>query len=78
VYSREIGGRVLTLAPTGWTYNRTFVLYDKETGSLWYPGKKELMGIQGIYFKQRLPEIDSVKDTWQNWRKQHPDTRLMK
>lgn len=50
VYSREIDGRVLTLAPSGWTYKRTFVLYDKETGSLWYPGKKGLMGIQGVYF----------------------------
>ncbi|MBW1841122.1 MAG: DUF3179 domain-containing protein [Deltaproteobacteria bacterium] len=35
VYSREIDGRKLTLAPSGWTYKNTFVLYDKETGTLW-------------------------------------------
>jgi len=78
VYSREIDGRVLTLAPSGWTYKRTFVLYDKETGSLWYPGNKGLMGIQGVYFKRWLPEIGSVREGWQNWHKDHPETKLMK
>jgi hypothetical protein len=33
VYSREIDGRTLTLVPSGWTYERTFVLYDRETDS---------------------------------------------
>jgi len=78
VYSREIDGRVLTLAPSGWTYKRTFVLYDKETGSLWYPGNKGLMGIQGVYFKRWLPEIGSAREGWQKWHKDHPETKLMK
>ncbi|MBW1822510.1 MAG: hypothetical protein JRI92_12285, partial [Deltaproteobacteria bacterium] len=33
MYSREIDDRLLTLAPSGWTYKNTFVLYDKETGT---------------------------------------------
>ena len=45
-------GRTLTLAPSGWTYKRTFVLYDRETGSLWYPQKGGLMGIQGGVFQE--------------------------
>lgn len=77
MYSREIDGETLTLAPSGWTYKRTFVLYDKESGSLWYPAEKGLMGIQGVYFKRWLPELLSVKDAWQNWQKHHPDTKLM-
>ncbi|MFC2067422.1 hypothetical protein ACFLTP_00145 [Chloroflexota bacterium] len=47
VYSREIDGKKLTLAPSGWTYgldvfSSIFVLVDKETISLWF-----LAGEQG-------------------------------
>jgi hypothetical protein len=78
VYSRQIDGRTLTLAPSGWTYKRTFVLYDKETGSLWYPGEKGLKGIQGFYFNRRLPEVESERTSWRDWRRHHPATKLMK
>jgi hypothetical protein len=78
VYSRELDGRVLTLAPSGWTYKRTFVLYDKETGSLWYPYQNGLMGIQGTYFKKWLPLISSADTTWWEWSKRFPNSRLMK
>jgi hypothetical protein len=78
VYSREIDGQTLTLVPSGWTYNSTFVLYDRETGSLWYPDKESLMGIQGKYFKRRLPEIPSEDTQWAKWREQHPDSMILK
>ena len=46
VYSREIDGNILTLAPSGWTYGQnvsrsTFVLVDKETQSLWFPAGEQ-------------------------------------
>ena len=78
MYSREIDGQTLTLAPSGWTYRRTFVLYDKETGTLWYPKNKGLMGIQGVYFKRWLPELASTDTGWSKWKKVNPTTRLMK
>ncbi|MBW1848704.1 MAG: DUF3179 domain-containing protein, partial [Deltaproteobacteria bacterium] len=37
VYSRHIDDRTLTIVPSGWTYKNTFVLYDRETETLWYP-----------------------------------------
>ncbi len=77
MYSREIDGTVLTLAPSGWTYNDTFVLYDKESGSLWYPYQKGLMGIQGKYFKKWLPLIPSRDTDWKSWKKNHPDSRIL-
>ena len=76
VYSRQIDGRNLTLAPSGWTYNNTFVLYDKETGSLWYPDEKGLMGIQGHYFNRFLPEIKSEDTNLGQWVEKHPQTRV--
>ena len=77
VYSRQIDGRSLTLAPSGWTYNDTFVLYDKETGSLWYPGEKGLTGIQGFYFNRSLPQIKSEDTHLGRWIHKHPQTRVV-
>jgi hypothetical protein len=78
VYSRQIDGQTLTLTPSGWTYDRTFVLYDRETGSLWYPYEKGLMGIQGEYFKQWLPKIASEDTQWKMWNQKHPDSQILK
>jgi hypothetical protein len=78
VYSREIDGRVLTLAPSGWTYKRTFVLYDKETGTLWYPYAHGLMGIQGAYFQRWLPNVSSTDTTWRDWEKKYPSSKILK
>jgi len=78
VYSREIDGKIIHLALSGWTYKRTFVLYDKETGSLWYPKKGGLVGIQGVYFERRLPEVKSTDTRWSKWQKKYPSTKLMK
>jgi len=77
VYSRELNGKTLTIAPSGWTYKNTFVLYDKETESLWYPYKKGLMGIQGTFFKQWLPKLKSEDTQWQKWRRKNPDSKII-
>jgi hypothetical protein len=78
VYSREIDNKTLTLVASGWTYNRTFVLFDRETRTLWYPYKEGLMGIQGTYFKKWLKKIPANDTTWQKWNKKHPDTKLLR
>jgi hypothetical protein len=77
VYSREIDGQPLTLVPSGWTYKNTFVLYDRETGTLWYPYRRGLMGIQGQYFKRWLPRLDSEDTLWRKWRNDHPESRVL-
>ena len=77
MYSREIDDRTLTLVPSGWTYERTFVLYDRETGSLWYPYSDGLLGIQGVYFERRLPKLASDDTRWREWQTRHPDSRIM-
>jgi len=77
VYSREINGRTLTLAPSGWTYKNTFVLYDKETQSLWYPYRKGLKSIQGIYFKHWLPRLKSEDTQWKQWKNKNPESKII-
>ncbi|MBW2437184.1 MAG: DUF3179 domain-containing protein [Deltaproteobacteria bacterium] len=77
MYSRQIDGHNITLVPSGWTYDSTFVLYDKETGSLWYPHKKGLRGIQGVYFNRRLPMLDSDDTRWGKWLEKYPHSQIM-
>jgi hypothetical protein len=78
VYSRQLEGQTLTLAPSGWTYKNTFVLYDRKTGSLWYPYRKGLMSIQGKYFGKWLPKVSSDDTFWEAWIRKHPNSKILK
>ena len=77
MYSREIDGKTLTLAPSGWTYKNTFVLYDRETMSLWYPDKDGLRAIQGHYLNRRLPRLPSEDTRWRWWRTRNPESLIL-
>jgi hypothetical protein len=77
VYSRQIDDRTLTLVPSGWTYKNTFVLYDRETETLWYPYRKGLKGIQGKYFKRWLPKISSEDTRWGKWEDKYPESKIL-
>jgi hypothetical protein len=78
VYSRQIDGKELTIVPSGWTYDNTFVLYDRETGTLWYPYKKGLKGIQGTYFDRWLSKMSSDDTIWEKWIQKHPGSKILK
>lgn len=78
MYRRQINGRTLTLAPSGWTYKQIFVLYDKESGSLWYPQGDSLHGIQGKDFREVLPGLPHEVTRWGNWVRKHPNSQLLK
>ena len=80
MYGRVIDEQVLTLAASGWTYKNTFVLYDKQTESLWYHKKNSsgLTGITGEYADRFLPELPSVKMRWNQWFNKNPDTKILK
>jgi hypothetical protein len=78
VYSRKIDDQTLTIVPSGWTYKNTFVLYDRETETLWYPYSKGLKGIQGTYFNRWLPQLDSDDTSWGKWYKKFPDSKILK
>ncbi len=77
MYSRRIDGQTLTIAPSGWTYDDVFVLYDRETGTLWYPYRKGLKGIQGKYFERELEKLPSTDTEWGEWRDKHPNSLIL-
>lgn len=81
VYEATVDGRPLTLIASGWTYHNghhdTFVLYDKETGSLWFPFDKDdfFVSIGGPLKGKKLMELASMKKVkFSKWKKKHPDT----
>ena len=80
MYSRVIDGKVLTLAPSGWTYDDTFVLYDWETESLWYHlnGEDGLTCISGEFMDRKLLELRSTEARWSTWKEQKPHTKFLK
>jgi hypothetical protein len=79
VYDRKIDGTTLTLSASGWTYRNTFVLYDYETESLWYPleGTEGLTCISGFYADKKLKELTSSKIRWNEWVKDHPKSSFL-
>ena len=80
VYKRETFGDKVTLSASGWTYNDTFVIFDFETESLWYPipGQSGLTCINGIYADRKLAEISSTQLRWADWKRENPTTLYLK
>ena len=79
VCSREIDGEVVTFGTTGFTYDRTFVLYDRKTESVWYPYKSnELNALSGHYAGKALPWLSKTAPvTLADWRDEHADTLVL-
>jgi hypothetical protein len=80
VYSREIDSDILTLSASGWTYNETFILYDIETESLWYPlpDKPGLTCITGTHADKSLAELPTSQMRWADWLSMNPKTKYLK
>ena len=81
LYEREVDGRTLTLVASGWTYHNghhdTFVLYDKETDSLWFPfaGDGHFTAVAGPLEGEKLKELGpTIRASFSNWHATHPDT----
>jgi hypothetical protein len=71
VYAREVDGKTLTFGVSGLLWNRSLVMYDKETGGYW----SHILGEakQGPLRGKRLEQIPSVMTDWKTWSREHPD-----
>ena len=80
MYSRQIDDQILSLVSSGWTYKNTFVLYDRETESLWYHlGRtRGLTCISGSFADRKLEEFTSFFIRWALWKQMQPDSKFMK
>ncbi len=82
MYNRALSNqvnRLLSLGASGWVYGSTFVLYDQESESLWYPYPEEklLRCISGQFVGSTLKEITAVRTNWQDWFQSHPKSEVL-
>jgi hypothetical protein len=76
VHRPQIDGRKLTLQHSGWLWNSSFLLTDRETGSLWHHATGVAMS--GPMRGRRLPSVASTAVmTYGAWRREHPDTLVL-
>ncbi|MBI4566404.1 MAG: DUF3179 domain-containing protein [Planctomycetes bacterium] len=75
MYSRRLDGRTLTFGHEGILYKNSFVMYDKETKSLWIHTLGE--AVKGPLKGKQLEFIPSFITTWKAWRTKHPETLVL-
>ena len=75
VYTRTVGNRTLNLAVSGMLWNRSLVMIDEETRSLW----SHLLGeaMQGPLQGTQLEAVPAEMVTWESWRREHPQTTVL-
>jgi len=76
VYGRRYAGRELTFEASGGLVNSSLVLQDRETDSYWsiMHGSATAGALRGTVLEE-LP--GSEKRRWSDWRKRHPDTKVL-
>ena len=75
VYTRTVGNRTLNLAVSGMLWNRSLVMIDEETRSLW----SHLLGeaMQGPLQGTQLEAVPAEMVTWGSWKREHPQTTVL-
>ncbi|MAF12217.1 hypothetical protein CMK11_17360 [Candidatus Poribacteria bacterium] len=75
MYARKVGERELTLTVSGMLWNRSLVMMDAETESLW----SHLLGraMRGPLLATELAIVPGEMMTWEGWLDAHPDTTVL-
>ena len=74
-YERRIDGESTTFGTSGFLYNSALVMYDRATESLWthFDGT----AVAGLLTGERLEPISSPLLAWAEFRRAHPDGRVL-
>lgn len=75
MYDRRLNDRVLSFGHAGILYKKSFVMYDRQTESLWVhvTGKAEVGALKG----QQLTFMPSTVTTWKAWKTAHPNSLVL-
>lgn len=76
MYARTVEGKPLTLEASGALYKDALVLSDRETRTLWT--QVDGSGMRGPLADKKLPPLPSTQTTWGEWKRQHPDTLVLR
>ena len=76
VHERTAKGRVLTFGHSGWLWHNAYLLYDRETDSLWHHATG--IAMSGPLRGTRLARYDDTAlMTFAAWRAEHPGTLVL-
>jgi hypothetical protein len=76
VHGRHVEGRVLTFGHSGWLWNNAYLLYDRETDSIWH--HQSGVAMSGPLRGRRLPlHPETAVMTFAAWRAEHPETLVL-
>ncbi len=75
MYRRKLNDRVLSFGHAGILYENSFIMYDRETESLWVHVTGE--AAHGALKGQRLDFMPSTVTSWANWKKSYPFTQVL-
>ena len=75
MYARDVGDQTLTFVVSGLLWNRSLVMMDEETNSLWSHilGESKRGQLKGV----KLETLPGVITDWSMWRSAHPDTTVL-
>jgi hypothetical protein len=79
VYGREIDGAATTFGTTGYTYDFTFLLYDRKSDSVWYPLEEgKLTAVGGAHAGESIEFLAQPKRMpLREWREKHPESLVL-
>jgi len=75
VFDRRVGDATLSFGVSGKLVNANLVMYDRETETYWSQLDGE--AIVGPLVPRELTLIPSTITTWDEWRRAHPETRVL-
>ena len=75
MYSREVDGKVLDFGHEGVLFRRSFIMYDKQTGSLWVHTLGE--AVKGELKGKQLEFLPSTVTSFGRWKKLYPKTTVL-
>jgi hypothetical protein len=75
VYAREVKGTALTFQVSGLLWNRSLIMRDVESKSLW----SHILGrcMQGAHAGATLKMLPSTMTTWADWKATYPGTTVL-
>jgi hypothetical protein len=75
VYERRLEGRELSFGHAGMLYLESFVMYDRQTDSLWVQASGR--AFHGPLEGKRLRALPSTVTTWAHWKESYPHTLVL-
>ena len=77
LFATRVGDRTFTFGSSGLLYRSNKLMYDHQTESLWLTIPGEPISGNLAHSGLKLKQLPVVVTTWEQWRKQHPTTKVL-